>query len=334
LREFLVTVVVPTLAAGENLLACLSALDRQTFSDFEVIVVDNSGQGLVRRHGAAARILEEKSNAGFGAAINHAVAVSRSRYVATINDDAVAHAGWLAALVEAMESRPRAGMCASQVRLYGSDLLDSAGMVVAADGSSKQRGHLEPAREYGRPGEALLPSGAAAIYRRSALEQTGGFDEGFFLYCEDTDLGLRLRWAGWSCYYAPEAVVEHRYSRSAGRASPLKAYLVERNRLFTILKNYPATDLTRAFLASTARYVWHLVYLARGRGKAAEFHAAGHGGWRLGMYVIRAHWAALISWRSLMAKRSAVRRSARLSSSEFGALLRAHSIPLKLVAQL
>jgi GT2 family glycosyltransferase len=334
LREYLVTVVVPTLAADENLLACLSALERQTFSDFEVIVVDNSAQGLVRRRGVAARILEEKSNAGFGAAINHAAAVSRSHYVATINDDAVAHPGWLAALVEAMESRPGVGMCASQVRLHGSDLLDSAAMLIAADGSSKQRGHMEPAHAYSRAAEALLPSGSAAIYRRSALEQAGGFDEDFFLYCEDTDLGLRLRWAGWTCFYAPDAVVEHRYSRSAGRASPLKAYLVERNRLFTVLKNYPARDLMRAVFASAARYVWHVVYLARGSGKAAEFRAGGHSGWQLGLYVIRAHWAALTSLRSLMAKRSAVRRTAKLSPSEFRALLSAYSIPVRLVAQL
>ena len=71
------------------------------------------------------------------------------------------------------------------------------------------------------------------------LEEIGGFDDDFFLYCEDTDLGLRARWAGWKCLYVPEAVVEHHYSHSAGRASPLKAYYVERNRLFVLVKNFP-----------------------------------------------------------------------------------------------
>lgn len=326
--------VIPTLAADENLLACLSSLDRQTFGDFEVIVVDNSAQGLVGRLHVAAKVLEEKSNAGFGAAINHAAAASRSRYLATINDDAVAHPGWLGSLVEAMESRPAAGMCASQVRLFGSDLLDSAAMVIAADGSSKQRGHLQPTGAYASGGEALLPSGSAAIYRRSAFEEAGGFDEDFFLYCEDTDLGLRLRRAGWTCLYAPDAVVEHGYSRSAGRASPLKAYLVERNRLFTILKNYPARDLIVALLASVARYFWHVAYLTQGTGKAAEFLSGGNPGWKLAIYVFRAHLAALASLPTLMAKRTAIRRSAKLRPSEFRALLRAHSIPLRLVAEL
>jgi GT2 family glycosyltransferase len=334
LRECFVTVVIPTLAADGNLLACLESLDNQTFRDFEVIVVDNSAQGLVRRRGVAARVLEEEANTGFGAAINHAAAVTRSRYLATINDDAVAHPRWLTALVEAMEAHPAAAMCASQVRLYGSELLDSAAMLVAADGSSKQRGHGEPARLYTGSGEALLPSGSAAIYRRAAFEQAGGFDEDFFLYCEDTDLGLRLRRAGWTCRYAPGALVEHRYSQSAGRASPLKAYLVERNRLFTILKNYPARDLVQAFLASLARYFWHAIFLARGSGKAAEFRSGGNPGWMLALYVARAHGAALLALPALMAKRAVIRRTAKLSPAEFRALLRAHSIPVRMVAQL
>ena len=78
-------------------------------------------------------------------------------------------------------------------------------------------------------------STGAPCWRPSAASTTA-----FFLYCEDTDLGLRARWAGWKCLYVPEAVVEHHYSHSAGGASPLKAYYVERNRLFVLVKNFPA----------------------------------------------------------------------------------------------
>ena len=83
-----------------------------------------------------------------------------------------------------------------------------------------------------------MPSGSAALYRREMLEEIGLFDESFFLYCEDTDLGLRARWAGWECLYVPDAMVEHRYSHSAGKASALKAYYVERNRLFRDLQEF------------------------------------------------------------------------------------------------
>ena len=179
-------------------------------------------------------------NVGFGAAVNQAFRQSTAPFLAVLNDDAAAHPGWLEALLAAIEPRPDIGMCASQVRLAGDGRLDSAGMLLCLDGSSKQRGHLESPASYARQEEALLPSGSAALYRREMLEEIGLFDESFFLYCEDTDLGLRARWAGWECLYVPDAVVEHRYSHSSGKASALKAYYVERNRLFRDLQELSA----------------------------------------------------------------------------------------------
>ena len=106
-------------------------------------------------------------------------------------------------------------------------------------GTTKQRGHRGPGHPAGEPSEALIPSGCAALYRRSMLDQIGLFDSDYFLYCEDTDLGLRGRLAGWNCLYVPGAVVEHDYSSTTGRASAQKAYFVERNRLYTVVKLFP-----------------------------------------------------------------------------------------------
>src|SRR5690348_16032600 len=289
---------------------CVESLNRQTRRDFEVVIVDNSGQGLVRRHGLAsdACVIENKENAGFGAAVNQGVRASRSAYLATLNDDAVAHPRWLEALLGAMERRPDAGMAASQVRLFGEHRLDSAGMLVCGDGSSKQRGQGRPPEDFPVPEEALFPSGSAALYRRAMLEEIGGFDDRFFLYCEDTDLGLRARWAGWKCLYVPEAVVEHHYSHSAGRFSPLKAYLVERNRLFVLAKNFPAGLLLAAPFVSLARYFWHAWYVLLGHGSAARFRAESGGGARMAWYVVRAHGALAAQAPLLWRQRRAIRR--------------------------
>jgi len=329
-------VVIPTLAADARLAACLESLVRQTWRDFEVIVVDNSSVGLVRRNGTAsgARVIENQRNAGFGAAINQALGTSRARFLATLNDDAVAHPGWLEALVMALDRRPDAGMGASQVRLFGEPRLDSAGMLVCADGSSRQRGHGKAPEDFPVAEEILFPSGAAALYRRSMLESIGGFDDRFFLYCEDTDLGLRARWAGWKCWYVPEAVVEHHYSHSAGRASPLKAYYVERNRLFVAAKNFPAPMLAAAPLVSLARYCWHAWYLAKGRGSAARFRADGHGGARMPWYVVRAHFALAAEASRLWRERRAIRARARITPAVFRHLVRSHSISARKVAAL
>ena len=346
--ELVATVVVPTLAADRRLLECLESLGRQTRRDFEVIVVDNSGRGLVQaqdlpfgratpqgqRALPAIRVIESSRNEGYGKAINLALRTSTAAYLATLNDDAVAHPDWLDAMVGALERRPDAGMCASQVRLYGEQRLDSAGMLLARDGSSKQRGQGRPPGDFPVEEEVLLPSGSAALYRRAMLEEMGGFDDHFFLYCEDTDLGLRARWLGWKCLYSPSAVVEHHYSHSAGGASPLKAYLVERNRLFVLAKNFPARMLWPAPFSAAARYFWHFVYLARGRGSAARFRAGGHNPGRMLWYVVQAHAALLWHARWLWRERRQIQRTARITPAVFRTLARSGAISARRMAEL
>ena len=313
----------------------MESLERQTRRDFAVIVIDNSGAGAARRLNLAdVRVVENSRNAGFGAAINQGLRASSTPYLATLNDDAVAHPGWLEALTGALERRPDAGMGASQVRLFGEPRLDSAGMLVARDGSSKQRGQGRPPEDFPVEEEVLLPSGSAALYRRAMLEEVGGFDDTFFLYCEDTDLGLRARWAGWRCLYVPQAVVEHHYSHSAGTASPLKAYYVERNRLFVLVKNFPGFMLLAAPFAALVRYFWHVWYLARGRGSAARFRAGGQAGPKMLWYVVRAHAAVLGHARRLWRERGRIRATARITPGVFRHLVSCHSISARRVAEL
>lgn len=278
------------------------------------------------------RVISNEWNRGFGAAINQAFRESAAPFFAVLNDDAIAHPDWLAALIRAMDTNPDVGMCASEVCLAGDGRLDSTGMLLCLDGSSKQRGHLEPRESYSRAEEVLLPSCSAALYRRSMLDEIGLFDESFFLYCEDTDLGLRARWAGWKCLYAPDAVVEHRYSHSAGKASSLKAFYVERNRLFLIVKNFPLPELLLAPACSLARYFWHLVLALRGHGKAAEFRREGNSMAQLGLYVLRAHWALAVSFPEVWKRRGAVKR--RLTPRQFRQLIRRFSISPRQVAAL
>ncbi|MEO8370825.1 MAG: glycosyltransferase family 2 protein [Candidatus Solibacter sp.] len=334
--DFLVTVVIPTLAADSRLLECVQSLSRQTRPDLEVLIVDNSGHGLVGRNRTApgARVIENTANLGFGVAVNQGIRASSSPFVATLNDDAVAHPEWLASLLAALEHRPDAGMCASQVRLFGEPRLDSAGMLVARDGSSKQRGHGRLPDDFPVLEEVLMPSGSAALFRRAMLDDIGGFDDDFFLYCEDTDLGLRARWAGWKCLYVPQAVVEHHYSHSAGRASPIKAYYVERNRLFVLVKNFPGRALLAAPFVSAARYLWHAWYILKGQGSAARFRAEGNAGPKMLWYVLRAHAALLANLPRLLRQRRQIRSRARITPTVFRHLLRSHAISARRMAAL
>ena len=331
-----VTVVVPTLNADSMLAECLRSLERQSFRAFEVIVVDNSGNKLVRSRKLeqlATAVIENDVNNGFGSAINQASAGSRAPFLATLNDDAVAHPEWLAALVSAMDDHPRAGSCASQVRLHSDGTIDSTGMLIGGDGSSKQRGHRQPPSAFTRLESVLLASGSAALYRREMFDQIGGFDDDFFLYCEDTDLGLRALWAGWDCLYVPNAVVDHRYSQTAGRASALKAYYVERNRIAVAVKNFPARMLFRAPFVAMARYYWHFVALVQGKGAAGEFHSSSNA-LLLPWFVLRANAAAFVRLPALLRERARIRKHAHISPSEFCALAHANYISARQVASL
>jgi GT2 family glycosyltransferase len=326
---------VPTLAAaGDALSECLRSLESQTLADFEVVVVDNSGTGQARIFGDRMRLIANSRNVGFGAAVNQALDSSQAPYLATLNDDAVAHPQWLEALLQDAEAHPRAGMFASQVRMADVEKLDSAGMLIAADGSSKQRGHGQAFEAFSDGVDALFPSGSAALFRREMLEQIGAFDETFFLYCEDVDLGLRARWAGWECRYVKDAVVEHRYSHTAGRASPLKAYYVERNRLYTVIKNFPAGMLLRAPWAALTRYFWHCVSMLEGRGKAAEFLDGGQSAALLPFLVLRAHVSAVVRLPRLLRERRRGVLTRVISPRQFEELLRRHSISTRQVAAL
>lgn len=328
--------MIPTLAADARLLECLESLGKQTQSRFEAIIVDNSGDGRAGRGHLppGIRVIENAYNAGFGAAVNQGFQASRSPFLAVLNDDAAAHPEWLERLVRAIEARPDVGMCASQVRFFGEDRLDSAGMLVARDGSSKQRGHGRHPEDFPETEETIFPSGSAALYRRTMLDDIGLFDDSFFLYCEDTDLGLRARWAGWKCLFVSGAVVEHHYSHSAGRASKVKAYYVERNRLFVVVKNFPGRMLVAAPLVSLARYLWHVWYILQGRGSAARFRAEGNAGLRMIWYVLRAHLAVLASAGRLWKQRREIQGNARITPEVFQRLIASHSISARKVAEL
>lgn len=324
------------MSADEALEECVRSLEQQTYRNIEVIVIDNSGTGRVRQRSVPWRgvqVIENPRNVGFGCAINQAFRASNAPYLATLNDDATACPRWLETLVAVMEEEPAVGMCASKVLLAGQDRIDSAGMLICGDGSSKQRGHGRAPNEYRIAGEVLLPSGSAALYRRSMLDKIGLFDDDFFLYCEDTDLGLRARWAGWGCRYVPEAEVEHRYSHSAGKVSALKAYYVERNRLFVAVKSFPAGALLRAPFAAVARYFWHAWLARAGEGVAGRYIEKG-GAWHLAWLVVRAHIAMFGHLPVLWSQRQQIRRSAHISPREFTTLLQQYAIsPREVAAQ-
>lgn len=240
-----ISVVVVTYESGATLERCLSALKAQTVQGFEVILSDNgSVDGAAQ---AAARadpslvLVENGSNLGFAAANNRAAVRARGRWLVLLNPDAYADPGFLAALLAAADAHPQVRCFTARQRMAeDGSRLDGLGDAMTVIGFPFRGSYGRPDPGALAPAEVFSPCGAAMMIDRRLFLDLGGFDERFFCYCEDVDLGYRLRLAGQTVLLAPEAVVAHEGSVSTGgRRSDFSLYHGARNRLWLYVKNTP-----------------------------------------------------------------------------------------------
>jgi len=238
-------------------LASLAALDYPK-DRYRVVCIDNASAdgsaAYVRAAFPDVVLLEAGANLGFGGGCNLGARRSDADYVAFVNNDARADPGWLRALVGAVTTADPGIVCASALILdWEGRHVDFAGGHLNFHGFARQpdwRAPFEPGR-HGRPGPILFPCGGAMIVRRDVFLDAGGFDEDYFMFFEDVDLGWRLWLYGYQVAYAPAAVTYHRHHASAGKLpGGRRTFLYERNALATILKNYDQANLDRVLPAA------------------------------------------------------------------------------------
>jgi GT2 family glycosyltransferase len=223
-------------------------------------------------------------------------------------------------MVAAAEADPGIGMVAARVLDYERrQVLDTLGHLMYPDGLNRGRARLEEDRgQYRDTRTALFPSGAAALYARAMLDDIGLFDESLFLYGDDAELGMRGRVAGWGCALAYEAVVYHRYSRSAGAYSSLKVFHVERNRVIVLVKHFPWSWIARSPFYTALRLGLQAWGALSGRGAAGRFAEKGSV-FHLAAVTFQAYASALRALPGILRARRHLPR--RLSSAEFDRLL-------------
>jgi GT2 family glycosyltransferase len=240
-----ISLVIVTYEAGPTLGDCLAAVRAQTYGDFELIVVDNAsldGAGpAAAKADPSIRLIANGENLGFAAAVNQGARIARGRWLALLNPDAFAAPDWLEALAAAADANPGVKSFASrQLMAEDPTKLDGLGDVMALAGYPFRGGYTHADPGAVAPGWVFSACGGAMMIDRALFLAMGGLDERLFCYCEDVDLGYRLRLAGEPTLLVPNAVVRHVGSASSGgRRSDFAAFHGTRNRFWVFVKDTP-----------------------------------------------------------------------------------------------
>ena len=319
---------------GRHLLEeCLESLLRQTYQQYEIILVDNGSTDdsvpfLENRYHSRIRLIKNSVNLGFAEGNNIGIAASEGAYIALLNNDAVADSHWLEELVSvSLVSDGTFGMWASKIMFYDRrDVIDTAGHLIYPDGLNRGRGkHETDHGQYDKQEEVFFPSGCAALYAKKMIDEIGAFDKDFFAYGDDTDLGIKARLAGWKCLFVPTSVVYHRSSATAGTFSSFKVYLVERNRIWVLVKYFPLCDIMISPWYTFVRLALNSYAVLTGKGAAGRF-VEGSSASSLLKALLRAYADSLKMLPLMMRKRKDFKRHIRTTKNDFHVWLKKYKI--------
>jgi GT2 family glycosyltransferase len=240
----LFSVVIPNWNGAHHLPTCLDALRAQTYSNLEVIVVDNASQDNSRQLLAdrypEVRLIALPKNRGFTGACNAGIQAACGEYIALLNNDTEVDPGWATAVVDAFARHPEAGLVASKMLMFDErNRFHTAGDLYRVDGRLVNRGVWELDQgQYDREDYVFSACGGSSAYRRHMLDEIGLLDDDFFFSCEDMDLAWRAQLAGYRCVYTPDAVVYHHLASTGGGVTA--SFHDGRNTIWILVKDYPA----------------------------------------------------------------------------------------------
>lgn len=257
-RDGVVSVILVNYKGAEDTITCLRAFDQVDWPQqrLELIVVENdSGDGSLERIRAAcpdARVIASGANLGFAGGCNLGVDHATGQYVAFLNNDARPGRTWISAAVEAMAADPTIGGVASKVLDWNGTLVDyvDGSLTWFGMGYKREAERIDDG-SYDVPKDVLFGTGAAFFMPAELFREVGGFDERFFMFYEDVDLGWRLNLLGRRVRYVPGSVAYHRHHVTMKKFGNYReSYLLERNALLSMYKNMSRETLERALPAA------------------------------------------------------------------------------------
>lgn len=254
----LVSVVVLTCGKNNYFVSCLEAINKQTYSNLEVILIDNSSTtGLTQKAREACpslKVFSNPENLFYCAAMNKGIEMSRGEVVLCLNDDVLLDVNFIKEALKGFARSNNIGIVSGKILRSDRLTLDSTGLFLSICRTIKERGYgSKDIGQFEKEGFIFGVCGAAAFYRRKMLEDVkegaSYFDPDFRIFYEDLDISWRASKCGWKGYYIPTALAYHvrggSIRKNSGLNKPVaRAYLSDelhhdliKNRYLTIIKN-------------------------------------------------------------------------------------------------
>lgn len=265
--------VIPNLNGEDSIEKCVNSLKAQTIKN-RIVVIENGSKDksltILKKNYPDIEIIENSKNLGFAGGVNQGIEKAidlGAEYVALFNNDAVADKNWLTGLVEVMQASPKVGIVAPKLLSSDKKHLDSTGDQYTNWGLPYPRGRRElDDGQYSKPERVFAASGGASLYRVSMLKEIGLFDEDFFAYYEDVDIGFRAQLAGWKVAYEPSSIVYHKIGATSSKIPGFTTYQTIKNLPWLFWKNVPSKYLFKIGLRFFVAY-FSFLFSAISRGQ-------------------------------------------------------------------
>ncbi len=321
---------------------CLRTVLDQTHEDAHVIVVDNGSTDgsadLIRGEFPEVQLVALPENLHFARGTNAGVEVAlrdpSCKYVVTLNNDTKVDREFLRELVRSAETNHVGMVAAKLLFMDRPKVLNTTGILPTRDGSGVDRGwNQNDEGQFDTATDVFAPTAGAALYRREIFDTVGLFDGDFLAYYEDLDLAWRARLAGWDARFSPGAVVYHKYSASSSYQSPWKTYQGERNRIWTLVQNYPARYVGAGIPWNVTRVLTALERRVLGRApRAVNGGPEGLRGPSFKAFAdatLRARIDAYAGLARALEKRKLRRAYRRVTAADVGRWLRDYGVPIR-----